>query len=204
MSVLFDGNTDDFRYQRFWAYSNSFMGRGYYCYKYLNFYSSSVSQKNFPIIRLPEIYFIIMECGTLAEANNAYELYCTARNISFVPFTESDRQERIIVEFMREYTGEGQNFFMYKRNNVRRMLFASEDCSVEQYMIPIPEGEFLENACQSMFNICNFRENCGTCSFFLVFLHQYSGENKNNCPPCLYFSCARQNFLTNKKGYGSA
>ena len=145
VSVLFDGNTDDFRYQRFWAYSNSFMGRGYYCYKYLNFYSSSVSQKNFPIIRLPEIYFIIMECGTLAEANNAYELYCTARNISFVPFTESDRQERIIVEFMREYTGEGQNFFMYKRNNVRRMLFASEDCSVEQYMIPIPEGEFLEN-----------------------------------------------------------
>ena len=64
------------------------------------------------------------------------------------------------------------------------------------------EGEFLENAYQSMFNICNFRENCGTCSFFLVFLHQYSGENKNNCPPRLYFSCARQNFLTNKKGYG--
>ena len=144
-TVLFNGNTEDFRYQRFWTYSNSFMGRGYYCYKYLNSYTASTSPKSFPLVRLPEMYFIIMECGTLEEANEAYQAYCTARNVTYMPLTESDRQERIILEFVREYTGESQNFFMYKRNNVRRMLFASSDCSGDQYILPIPEGEFLEN-----------------------------------------------------------
>lgn len=144
-SILFDGNTDDFRYRRFWTYSNSFMGRGYYCYKYLNFYSASTSQKNFPLVRLPEIYFIVMECGTLSEANELYEQYCRARNIEYVALTDDSRLDKLLLEFIREYSGEGQNFFMYKRNNIRNMLFATTECTTESYVLPIPEGEFLEN-----------------------------------------------------------
>ena len=94
-------------------------------------------------MRLPEIYFIIMECGTLDEANTLYQEYCAARNIEYVALTEGDRQERIMLESIREYVGEGQNFFTYKRNNVKRMIGATTDCSENQYIVPIPEAEYL-------------------------------------------------------------
>ncbi|OKZ16438.1 MAG: hypothetical protein BHV81_13470 [Butyricimonas synergistica] len=79
------------------------------------------AKRNFPIVRLPEMYFIIMECGTLSEANEVYKEYCVARGITYVPLTESDRKERVIMESIKEYVGEGQNFFTYKRNDVRRI-----------------------------------------------------------------------------------
>ena len=47
-----------------------------------------------------------------------------------------------MLESIREYAGEGQNFFTYKRNNVRRMVGATTDCSEEQYIVPIPDKEF--------------------------------------------------------------
>lgn len=113
--------------------------------KYSDFSSSTTSgaKMNSPIVRLPEMYFIIMECGTLEEANAVYEEYCAARNISYIPLTENDRQDRVILESVREYVGEGQNFGMYKRNNVRRMVGAITDCTEEQYIVPIPEAEFI-------------------------------------------------------------
>lgn len=113
--------------------------------KYSDFSSSTTSgaKMNSPIVRLPEMYFIIMECGTLEEANAAYEEYCAARNISYEPLTENDRQDRVILESVREYVGEGQNLGMYKRNNVKRMVGATTDCTEEQYIVPIPEAEFI-------------------------------------------------------------
>ena len=70
-----------------------------------------------------------------------YEEYCAARNVDYVPLTEGDRQERVILESIREYVAEGQNFFTYKRNNVSLMYGASVSCSAEQYIVPLPEAE---------------------------------------------------------------
>lgn len=111
--------------------------------RFSDFYpSNTLAPRNFPIIRLPEIYFIVMECGTLAEANEIYEEYCNARDVAYVPLTEEDRQKRVILESIREYAGEGQNFFTYKRNNVKNMCGATSSCSEEQYIMPLPEAEY--------------------------------------------------------------
>lgn len=149
---------EDLRYQHFWrtgsgtwyAPDGSILDKykvtSITINKFSQFLTNSTSncKDNFPIMRLPEIYFIIMECGTLDEANTLYQEYCAARNIEYVALTEGDRQERIMLESIREYVGEGQNFFTYKRNNVKRMIGATTDCSENQYIVPIPEAEYLD------------------------------------------------------------
>ena len=149
---------EDLRYQHFWrtgsgtwyAPDGSILDKykvtSITINKFSQFLTNTTSncKDNFPIMRLPEIYFIIMECGTLDEANTLYQEYCAARNIEYVALTEGDRQERIMLESIREYVGEGQNFFTYKRNNVRRMIGATTDCSEDQYIVPIPEAEYLD------------------------------------------------------------
>ena len=157
--VLYGENyKDDLRYQHFWRTGSGtwyapdgsilpeYNVQSITINKYSQFLANSTNscKDNFPIMRLPEIYFIIMECGTLEEANTLYQEYCAARNIEYVALTESDRQERIILESIREYVGEGQNFFTYKRNNVKRMIGAVTDCSDNQYIVPIPEAEYLD------------------------------------------------------------
>ena len=97
------------------------------------------------MVRLAEMYLIIMEAGSLSEANVAYEEYSAARNLTYTPMSESDRQERVLWEYIREFAAEGQNFFTYKRFAVKRMLWQNseaEDCGEEQYVLPLPPSEY--------------------------------------------------------------
>lgn len=146
----------DLRYSHFWKSGGGSWvedPEGNYVYQYSAFSiaryddfssTSTTANNNFPIIRLPEMYFIVMECGTLEEANALYEEYCAARNVAYEPLTENDRQERVILESIREYAAEGQNFYTYKRNNVSLMYGATVSCSAEQYIMPLPEEETRE------------------------------------------------------------
>lgn len=144
VQTLFDGNTSDFRYKKLWTYERTgLMIYGYVLRKYRCFYTGTKAAQNFPIIRLSEMYLMIMEKAPLTEANEVYKEFCTARGIEYVPLTETDRQERVCKEWIRELIGEGQNFFTYKRLNVRNMIFGISECSEEQYILPIPEKEYL-------------------------------------------------------------
>ena len=58
--------------------------------------------------------------------------------------TEDDRQERVILESIREYVAEGQNFFTYKRNNVKNMYGAIATSSEDQYIMTLPEAEYAD------------------------------------------------------------
>lgn len=52
--------------------------------------------------------------------------------------------ERVYKEWIRELIGEGQNFYTYKRYGVTRMYFNPVEITNEQYVLPIPEKEFLK------------------------------------------------------------
>ena len=144
ISVLFDGNTSDMRYTKYWTYERTLMMMyGYVLRKWRCFYSGTKAAQNFPIMRLSEVYLIIMEKGALSEANEAYKEFCTARNLEYVPYTEVDRRERVYKEWIRELIGEGQNFFTYKRFGVKDMFFGISECGEEQYVLPIPEKEYI-------------------------------------------------------------
>ena len=116
---------------------------GYVLRKYRCFYTGTKAAQNFPIIRLSELYLMILELGPLTLGNEVYIEFCRARGLEYVPLTEIDRQGRVYKEWIRELIGEGQNFFTYKRLNVRIMIFGLSECSEEQYILPIPEKEYL-------------------------------------------------------------
>lgn len=149
--------TNDYYYSndaRWAKYNSSYTSagsfRGYYINKYHCFYESSNSPMNFPVVRLSEIYFMIMELSTLEEANELYEEYCISRGFvnqwyPFVPMTEETRKDLILIEFLREYMAEGQNFYMYKRNGVKNKWFVTTEMTNDLYRVPIPEGE-MKNA----------------------------------------------------------
>lgn len=97
-----------------------------------------------PIVRLAEMYLILMEAGTLEEANSAYKTLAEARGVDYVALTESDRTDRVLMEWIRELIAEGQNFYTYKRFAVKRMLWQeaeTADCGEEQYVLPLPPSE---------------------------------------------------------------
>ena len=97
---------------------------------------------NFPIMRLSEIYLNIMEHGSLSEANVVYEEDCEARGMTYVPLTESDRLAKVELEYIREFMGEGQNFYTYKRLGVTNMYWNGlSECGEAQYVLPLPEKE---------------------------------------------------------------
>lgn len=143
---LFAGNTNDLRWKNQWTWTYNVMGQSVrITSKYNEMYPSSSATRNMPVVRLAEMYLILMETGTLSEANAAYEEFCTARNLSYTPMTEENRAEIVRWEYLREFIAEGQNFFTYKRFAVKRMLWQSTkslDCGEEQYVLPLPPSEY--------------------------------------------------------------
>lgn len=136
-------NSQDLRYRIWYTYGRPVPS--VFCIKYQGVSPKTSGPKNMPIVRLAEMYLTIMEAGTLAEANAAYQEFCEARNLTYVPYTEDDRQERVLWEYIREFMAEGQNFFTYKRNEVKRMFNQPEeslDCDIDQYVLPLPPKEF--------------------------------------------------------------
>lgn len=146
--ALFDNNLNDLRQSQLWQSADrpswGLFQRNFR--KYERFYNDPNSPKpaNFPIVRLSEMYLIIMECAPLAEANQAWETFSAARALEYVPYTESDRSDRVYKEWIRELIGEGQNFYTYKRYGAAKMYFNPVEITNDEYVLPIPEKEFLK------------------------------------------------------------
>lgn len=145
VSDLFNGNTNDLRLKNQWSYTYDMMRRYVrITTKYSEMYPTSTIVKNMPVVRLAEMYLILMEAGNLTEADAAYKEFCSARNLNYAPLTEENRNDIVLWEYLREFIAEGQNFFTYKRFGVKRMLWQnseSADCGEEQYVLPLPLGE---------------------------------------------------------------
>jgi hypothetical protein len=51
----------------------------------------------------------------------------------------------IIDEYRREFFGEGQMFYAYKRVNAPNMLWRVEAVTEDNYVVPLPQTEFDHN-----------------------------------------------------------
>jgi hypothetical protein len=103
-----------------------------------------VRKQVMPMLRLSEMYLIAMETGSdMSRINELYNTYRTARNIVGTEFT--DRQDVMAMierEYRREFFGEGQMFFYYKRNNSKSMVWAADPITEANYRIPLPATEY--------------------------------------------------------------
>lgn len=99
-----------------------------------------------PIIRLSEIYLIAMETMDYTVAQPLYDVYRTDRNMLLKSFTDNNmKNQEIIAEYRKEFIGEGQMFFLYKRMNTETMLWKSTPVTERNYIVPLPDSEFDTN-----------------------------------------------------------
>lgn len=143
VSLLYNNETDMRLNLLNLSYAYSFGQNVYGTLKYSKFASTDYSSpKSIPLIRLSEMYLILMETAPLDEANQYYKTFRSSRSASYTPFTEITRLREVEKEYVREFFSEGgESFFTYKRLNASSFLLSSESMSSDKYVLPIPSGE---------------------------------------------------------------
>lgn len=141
----------DARWVGMWSYKTT-PGQTSYV-KYKKFSQKDIDPINqIPLLRLSEMYLILTECAqNKAEAESYYSFYCNKKGI---PFTngfnatnwETDRKNKMIREYVREFYAEGQTFFTYKRYNVATLpaswTAAYYTATPARYIVPKPDREY--------------------------------------------------------------
>lgn len=133
-------NQSDTRLRMFattWMYS-------YYAYstmKYSYLTEWDFGYKSIPLIRLSEMYLVLIETAPIAEANVYYRTFRESRAASYVPLTENTRNIEVLKEYIREFFSEGQSFFVHKRMNLSSLYMSGEPINADQYRLPLPTQE---------------------------------------------------------------
>lgn len=142
-SRLYKDAATDIRLKYMWNFEKSNGVKHNYFTKYVqNKQMPELSKNALPLIRLYEMYLIAMECSSLPEAGELYKTMCVARDIEPVEFDSEEKlRETLVMEYNKEFYGEGQAFYAYKRMAVKDILYTSEKGSVKTYVIPLPKQE---------------------------------------------------------------
>ncbi|HBK32339.1 MAG TPA: hypothetical protein DDZ78_12085, partial [Porphyromonadaceae bacterium] len=103
-----------------------------------------------PLIRISEVYFIIAECST--NFDEAKDYFSKIRVARFAFDLESANQGELMSniewEYRREFLGEGQMFYFYKRREQQTIPAGDYpevtevlQMSKAQYIVPMPDSE---------------------------------------------------------------
>lgn len=121
--------------------------------------SASNGKDVIPLIRLPEMYYIIAECGSPKESAEALNTVRWARGISYEdeilvndgydkPLnndkydpTQTYRTDQIMKEIRKEYFAEGMLFYFYKRHNYKTFDGCAFNDVRNKYQWPLPNDE---------------------------------------------------------------
>ena len=105
---------------------------------------SPVLLNTMPLIRLPEMYYILAECtDDLEESAALISTVREARGIEDVSFAnETEKMNNIEKEYRKEFYAEGQLWYFYKRLGYETFLYCPVDKMVEaNYRFAIPDDE---------------------------------------------------------------
>ena len=154
---LFGGETQDYRYQSQWQNATGVGMSGHVLVKYKEidrpdtddleseyFYATLIS-----LLRLSEVYYIAAECEPVIADGYAWLNTMRGRRglAAHTVVSAQDLMTRLRQEYLREFIGEGQTFYLYKRLGAN--MLASENGSANavsnyseaNYMPPFPERE---------------------------------------------------------------
>ncbi len=101
-----------------------------------------------PLIRISEMYLIAAECTeNIQESTRLLNVVRTSRNVNnLTPNNTQELKNLITSEYRKEFLGEGQTFFYYKRNSAQNIpnnaaLVGDKNMSLVNYQVPLPESE---------------------------------------------------------------
>ena len=103
------------------------------------------TQGTIVLVRLSEMYYIMAECeDEPADAEVWLNQVRNMRALSPVECTEQNLLDEIEKEYRKEFYGEGQLFYFYKRHGYRTFLHCPlENMTESNYMFSWPENEVL-------------------------------------------------------------
>lgn len=107
---------------------------------------SPVLKNIIPLIRLSEMYYILAECAEdLESAARDLSVVRTARGIETVSFaSEDERRDQLEKEYRKEFYGEGQLWYFYKRLGYATFLHCPlANMKEDNYRFPIPDDEII-------------------------------------------------------------
>lgn len=123
-----EGNTSDYRYDSgMWASINGVEGKATrkYYWAASSVGASADIQPVSPMIRLTEMYYIVAEANASNPDNEtSISMLNTVRESRNLPvlrrsqYTEKEIRNIILAEARRDFVGEGQLFYLYKRWNI--------------------------------------------------------------------------------------
>lgn len=147
LNETFEANLNDFRFSSSWATPTNAAKPFKTFYKF----STVSADKSFwqmqPLIRMSEMYYIASETETnLVAATDYLNLVRNHRGLPDLDATSIDLPSELLKEYKREFYGEGQLFFYYKRKNMASIEDGSDasgdvNMDVTTYVIPLPESE---------------------------------------------------------------
>ncbi|UMB55448.1 RagB/SusD family nutrient uptake outer membrane protein [Lutibacter sp. A64] len=102
-----------------------------------------------PLIKLPEMYYILAEYNAEVNPSLAVEYLNTVREhrgiLEAIPsdISQENLKIEIMKEYRKEFLSEGQLFFYYKRTGATNILDVSEtiDLNDDIYVLPYPDNE---------------------------------------------------------------
>jgi hypothetical protein len=137
------GYGNDYRMLKGFAYE----GERKYFWKYHQ-YEAGVYNNILPLIRKTEMYYIaaeILKDSDPARVAELLNLVRDARNLDNFHLPETLTAEEIALEVQKEYRkeflGEGQMFYYWKRHNAPRIEGAAVNAGEAVYVLPMPDNE---------------------------------------------------------------
>ena len=140
-------NDNDWRYTSMWQVpkDGKFTARCFHKYEQ----TEELRPHNYllPMIRISEMFFIVAE--TTDDTNEAHDMLNRVRkNRGQIPFEENEQidvKSVVADEYVREFFGEGQLFYYYKRVNAPAIPAGNGGTAVEmnavKYCLPVPRSE---------------------------------------------------------------
>lgn len=146
--------TSDIRWKQMWTYKTTAGATNYVMYKKYIQKAGLFPVLQIPLLRLSEMYLILTECAdTKAGAEASYSFLCSKKGIPFTSFNSTDwltdRRNKLIREYVREFYAEGQSFFTYKRFNLTTLpaswTYTYYNAKPTKYLVPKPDREINYN-----------------------------------------------------------
>lgn len=136
----------DWRYTRLWDKAEN-------NYVFLKFweYEKMVNTDRMPLIKYPEVYYTLCECLLReGDKNKVIEHLNFIRNKRNIPIelnipytlTEEETRKELVKEICKEYIGEGQMFYYYKRIGAGSIPYGPPvSYNDNVYVLPMPQKE---------------------------------------------------------------
>lgn len=139
------GEVDDYRFRTSLNRTAEVGGTNFSIFqKYMG--GDSIYSQIIPMLRIGEMYYIKAETRLESDPEGAYQIlkeFLTHRGVASPNI--STPQELLDSEYKKEFFGEGQLFFYYKRLNRNSIESATGNGNITmsnlQYVLPIPDGE---------------------------------------------------------------